>query len=138
MDTAEFLFDRFLHEGLSPEKRGWVEQSWNQTFNNFSQVDYDNFDYTLEGFSGKYDGKKFTLHDQQKKGFAFLCSKGNGLLAYDVGVGKTATGIAAVMYQLQHGKCSRPLIIVPKAVYSKWVHDIQELFPAPLLINSKT
>lgn len=130
MDTAEFLFDRFLHEGLSPEKRGWVEQSWNQTFNNFSQVDYDNFDYTLEGFSGKYDGKKFTLHDQQKKGFAFLCSKGNGLLAYDVGVGKTATGIAAVMYQLQHGKCSRPLIIVPKAVYSKWVHDIQELFPA--------
>lgn len=34
------------------------------------------------------------------------------------------------MYQLQHGKCCRPLIIVPKAVYSKWVHDIQELFPA--------
>ena len=130
MDTAELLFDRFLHEGLSPEERDWVEQIWNQTFNNFSQVDYDNFNYTLEGFSGKYDGKKFTLHDQQKKGFAFLCSKGNGLLAYDVGVGKTATGIAAVMYQLQHGKCCRPLIIVPKAVYSKWVHDIQELFPA--------
>jgi N12 class adenine-specific DNA methylase len=129
MDTAELLFDRFLHEGLSPEERDWVEQIWNKTFNNFSQVNYDNFDYTLEGFSGKYDGKKFTLHDQQKKGFAFLCSKGNGLLAYDVGVGKTATGIAAVMYQLQHGKCSRPLIIVPKAVYSKWVHDIQELFP---------
>ena len=129
MDTAELLFDRFLHDGLSQEQKDWVEKTWNQTFNNFSQIDYDNFDYTLEGFSGKYDGKKFTLHDQQKKGFAFLCSKGNGLLAYDVGVGKTATGIAAVMYQLQHGKCSRPLIIVPKAVYSKWVHDIQELFP---------
>ncbi|MBE6353967.1 SNF2-related protein [Treponema sp.] len=133
MDTAELLFERFLHEGLSPEQREWVEQIWNQTFNSFVPVDYESFDYTLESFSGKYDGKKFILHEQQKKGFAFLCSKGNGLLAYDVGVGKTATGIAAVIYQLQHQKCTRPIIIVPKAVYSKWVHDIQELFPSVTL-----
>ena len=129
MDTAELLFERFLHEGLSAEQQAWVEQIWNQTFNSFESVDYEAFDYSLEGFSGKYDGKKFILHEQQKKGVAFLCTKGNGLLAYDVGVGKTATGIVAVMYQLQHQKCARPLIIVPKAVYSKWVHDIQELFP---------
>lgn len=133
MDTAELLFDSFLHKGLSPEQRDWVEQTWNKTFNAFVPVDYDNFDYSLEGLSETYNGKKFKLHDQQKKGFAYLCTKGNGLLAYDVGVGKTATGIAAVMYQLQHGKCSRPLIIVPKAVYSKWVHDIQELFPTVTL-----
>ena len=133
MDTAEALFERFLHEGLTTPQRDWVEQTWNRTFNNFTTVDYNNFDYTLQGFSSTYDGKKFILHDQQKKGFAFLCSKGNGLLAYDVGVGKTATGIAAVMYQLQHCKCTRPLIIVPKAVYSKWVHDIQQLFPSVTL-----
>ena len=133
MDTAELLFDRFLHEGLTPEQRDWVEHIWNQTFNAFATVDYGNFDYSLQGFSGTYDGKKFILHEQQKKGFAFLCSKGNGLLAYDVGVGKTATGIAAVMYQLQQQKCSRPLIIVPKAVYTKWVHDIQQLFPSVIL-----
>lgn len=133
MDTAEALFDRFLHEGLTSAQREWVEQIWNQTFYSFSTVDYDNFDYTLQGFSGTYDGKKFILHEQQEKGFAFLCSKGNGLLAYDVGVGKTATGIAAVMYQQQHCKCARPLIIVPKAVYSKWVHDIQQLFPSVIL-----
>ena len=135
METAEHLFDRFLHEGLLPEQKNWVEQTWNKTFNNFSTIDYKNFDYTLEGFSGTFDGKKFTLHEQQKKGFAFLCSKGNGLLAYDVGVGKTATGIAAVVHQIQHQKCKRPLIIVPKAVYSKWVHDINELFPNINLIK---
>ena len=135
MKTAEHLFDRFLHEGLLTEQKDWVEQTWNQTFNNFSTVDYNNFDYTLEGFSGTFDGKKFTLHEQQKKGFAFLCSKGNGLLAYDVGVGKTATGICAVVHQIQHQKCKRPLTIVPKAVYSKWVHDINELFPEINLIK---
>lgn len=130
METAETLFDRFLHEGLNNEQKTLVEDVWNQTYNSFPQVDYDNFDYTLYGFSETYNGRPFVFHEQQKKGMAFLCTKENGLLAYDVGVGKTATGIASVIYQMQHGKCERPLIIVPKAVYSKWVHDIKELFPS--------
>ena len=55
--------------------------------------------------------------------------RGNGLLAYDVGVGKTATGIVANINQIQTGRSKRPLIIVPNAVYSKWVTDIKQLFP---------
>lgn len=129
METAENLFDKFLHEGLDETTKTKVEDDWNRVFNSFEKVDYKNFDYSLEGFSGKFDGKKFVFHEQQKKGIAFLCTKGNGLLAYDVGVGKTATGIAAIVYQMQHGKCKRPLIIVPKAVYPKWIHDTKELFP---------
>ena len=129
MVTAENLFDKFLHEGLDEESKLKIENDWNERFNSFSKVDYKAFDYTFEGFSGKYNGKKFVFHEQQKKGVAFLCTKGNGLLAYDVGVGKTATGIAAIVYQMQHDKCQRPLIIVPKAVYPKWLHDTKELFP---------
>lgn len=129
METAENLFDKFLHEGLDEETKTKVEDDWNRVFNSFAEVDYKNFDYSIEGFSGKFDGKKFVFHEQQKKGIAFLCTKGNGLLAYDVGVGKTATGIAAIVYQMLHGKCKRPLIIVPKAVYPKWIHDTKELFP---------
>ena len=129
METAEALFDRFLHEGLNDEQKSIIEDTWNKLYNDFSEVDYEHFDYTLKGFSGSYNGKPFILHEQQKKGIAFLCTKGNGLLAYDVGVGKTATGIASVVYQLQHDKCKRPLIIVPKAVYSKWIYDVKELFP---------
>lgn len=129
METAEHLFDKFLHEGIDKSIAKIIEYAWNERFNSFESVDYKNFDYTLEGFSGRFDGKKFTFHEQQKKGVAFLCTKGNGLLAYDVGVGKTATGIAAVVYQMQHQKCKRPLIVVPKAVYPKWIHDTKELFP---------
>ena len=134
METAENLFDKFLHEGLSKETIAEIENNWNQRFNSFEKVDYDTFDYSLEGFSGRFDGKKFVLHEQQKKGIAFLCTKGNGLLAYDVGVGKTATGIGAVVHQLQNEKCQRPLIVVPKAVYTKWIHDTKELFPN-IMIN---
>lgn len=129
METAEYLFDRFLHEGLDKEESLRVEKLWNQKFNSFESVDRAGFDFSLKGFSGKLDGKKFAFHEQQKSGVAFLCSKGNGLLAYEVGVGKTATGIAALVWQLQHKKCSRPMIVVPKAVYPKWLHDTRELFP---------
>lgn len=129
MQTAEYLFDRFLHEGLDEQETKRVEKLWNQKFNSFESVDFKAFDFSLKGFSGTLNGKKFVFHEQQKKGVAFLCSKRNGLLAYDVGVGKTATGIAAVVWQLQHGLCSRPLIVVPKAVYTKWIHDTSELFP---------
>ncbi|MDO4507213.1 MAG: SNF2-related protein [Spirochaetales bacterium] len=129
MTTAESLWDRFIHEGISDCKKDEIEKKWNSRFNSFDSVDYENFDCKVEGFSGKLDDKEFVLHEQQKKGVAFLCSKGNGLLAYDVGVGKTATGIVSAVYQIQHGNCKRPLIVVPNAVYSKWVHDTKELFP---------
>ena len=56
-------------------------------------------------------------------------NKGNGLLAYDVGVGKTAAGIVATVNQIQTGRSKRPVIVVPNAVYAKWYNDICELFP---------
>ena len=73
--------------------------------------------------------KEFTLLDQQVKGISFLVNKGSGILAYDVGVGKTAAGIVATVNQLQTGRSKKPLICVPKAVYKKWIKEIHEHFP---------
>ena len=81
----------------------------------------------MAGGKGKIEN--FTLYDQQIKGISFLCNKGNGLLAYDVGVGKTAAGIVATVNQIQTGRSLRPLIVVPKSVYSKWVSDFKDFFP---------
>ena len=75
METAEALFDRFLHEGLNDEQKSIIEDTWNKLYNDFSEVDYEHFDYTLKGFSGSYNGKPFILHEQQKKGIAFLSSR---------------------------------------------------------------
>ncbi len=133
MECAEELFDRFLHEGMEFGAEVELEDNWNATFNSFDDVDYDSFSLNLNGMSDSKDGRTFELYEQQKKGIAFLCTKGNGLLAYDVGVGKTACGICAAIHQMQSGNCRRPLIIVPNAVYSKWVHDITELFPSVTL-----
>lgn len=128
-ETADRLFDKYLHEGLSPELSAKVEAEYNRRFNSYLIPDYSKLPLFIDGMSREKDGKKFKLYDQQIKGVSFLCNKGNGLLAYDVGVGKTAAGIVATVNQIQTGRCKRPVIVVPNAVYAKWYKDIQDLFP---------
>ena len=128
-ETADRLFDKYLHEGLSPELSKRVESEYNRRFNSYVNPDYSKLPLFIDGMSRLKDGKKFKLYDQQIKGVSFLCNKGNGLLAYDVGVGKTAAGIVATINQIQTGRCTRPVIVVPNSVYSKWNKDIHDLFP---------
>ena len=128
-DTANRLFDRYLHEGLSESDKKRLSAEYNRRFNSYVAPDYSKLPLFVDGMSAYKGDSKFKLYDQQIKGISFLCNKGNGLLAYDVGVGKTAAGIVATVNQIQTGRSKRPLIIVPNQVYSKWYTDIRQLFP---------
>lgn len=128
-ETAERLFNRYIQEGVPQERRSDLITLWNRRFNGYRAADYAKLPLFVSGMSEQKDGEAFTLYEQQIKGISFLTDKGNGLLAYDVGVGKTACGIVATVNQIQAERAHRPLICVPKAVYSKWLHDIKELFP---------
>ena len=128
-DTAERLFNRYIQEGVPQHLKDELCDMWNRRFNGYVNPDYTKFPLFVEGMNRFKNGEEFTLYDQQIKGVSFLSNKGNGLLAYDVGVGKTACGIVFNANQIQSGRAKRPLICVPKSVYSKWVKDIKELFP---------
>lgn len=127
--TAENLFQRFLREGLTKEQQDYFIDSYNRNFNYNREPDYSKLPLFVEGMNRYRNGEEFTLYEQQLKGVASLSNKGNGLLAYDVGVGKTAAGIVATVNQIQTARSSRPLIMVPKSVIKSWEHDIRELFP---------
>jgi len=128
-DTAERLFNRYIQEGVPQHLKDELCDMWNRRFNGYVNPDYTKFPLFVEGMNRFKNGEEFTLYNQQIKGVSFLSNKGNGLLAYDVGVGKTACGIVFNANQIQSGRAKRPLICVPKSVYSKWVKDIKELFP---------
>lgn len=128
-DTANRLFDRYLHEGLTEYQKSKLAAEYNRKFNSYIIPDYSKLPLFVEGMSAYKGNSKFKLYDQQIKGISFLCNKGNGLLAYDVGVGKTAAGIVATVNQIQTARSKRPLIVVPNQVYSKWYTDIRQLFP---------
>ena len=128
-DVANKLFDRYLHEGLELETIKQLEEEYNRRFNSYIIPDYSKLPLFVDGMSAYKGDSKFKLYNQQIKGISFLCNKGNGLLAYDVGVGKTAAGIVTTVNQIQTERSKRPLIIVPNQVYSKWYTDIKQLFP---------
>ena len=128
-EVAEKLFKKFLNEGLTEQEKIKINKAYNKRFNGVLTPDYSKLPLFIDGMSKVKNGKEFRLYKQQLKGVSFLCNKGNSLLAYDVGVGKTACGIVATVNQIQTGRAKRPLICVPKTVYEKWLTDTKELFP---------
>lgn len=52
-----------------------------------------------------------------------------GLLAHDVGVGKTLTSLTSVAYLRQLGRARRPLIVVPNSIVWKWFKEIARALP---------
>ena len=128
-ETAIKLFNRFLQEGLSIENQKELTEKWNEKANSFVNPDYKKIPVFVDGMSTHKGSKEFTLTDQQLKGISMLVNKGTGLLAYDVGVGKTACGIVATVNQIQTGRAKKPLICVPKSVYTNWIESIHEFFP---------
>ena len=128
-ETAEQLFNRYIKLYMQEAEQKYFVDLYNRTFNNTRSADYSKLPLFIDGMNRYRKGNSFKLYQQQIKGIAFLCNKGNGLLAYDVGVGKTAAGIVAAVNQIQSGRSIRPLIITPKSVLLKWKADIHELFP---------
>lgn len=128
-DTAEMLFNEYLKEGLSPEDREELVKAWNDNFNSFVNPNYEQIPIFIDGMNENMGTTPFTLTEQQLKGISFLVNKGSGLLAYDVGVGKTVTGLCATVNQIQTGRSKRPLICVPNSVYENWIAEIHQHFP---------
>ncbi|WP_294429166.1 SNF2-related protein [uncultured Treponema sp.] len=127
-ETTERLFNKWLRE-LPERQQNAIEDEWNARFNSRVNPDYKKIPLFVDGMNTHKGKKKFDMTEQQIKGVSMLCNKGNGILAYDVGVGKTVTGIVATVNQIQTGKAKRPIICVPKSVYKKWIKEIKQHFP---------
>lgn len=87
-DVAEKLFKRFMETGLTINEQKELEDRYNRQFNAYVAPDYSAIPIFMEGMSSKFKGKDLIVKEKQMQGVSFLCNKGNGLLAYDVGVGK--------------------------------------------------
>jgi hypothetical protein len=128
-DVAENLFNQFIREQLPIQEQERIAEKWNRQFNGTVQPDPSKIPAFVDGISRTFKGKPLKVSDIQLKGVSTLVNRGNGILAYDVGVGKTLTGVLATVSQIQTGGAKRPLICVPKAVYKNWISEIRQLFP---------
>jgi hypothetical protein len=120
---GEKLFSRFLHEVITFEDQQRLDYAWNRTYNGQSDISYSKVPIGFE-CSARFKSGLLQITDIQREGVAFMEAMGSGINAFDVGVGKTMTAIVNLAHNLYSGKCKRPLIVVPKPTYKKWINEI--------------
>ena len=128
-ETAEKLFNNYIRDALEPEARDELIKQYNQIYNGSVRPDYKKIPVFLDGLSKTFKTKDLELKPHQLEGLAYLGSSGKGIIAYDVGLGKTMLGICSVMQSMQRGWAKRPVMVVPKAVLQNWVREFKDLFP---------
>ena len=120
---GESLFSRFLHEVPTYEDQMKLDLSWNRMYNGQSDINYSKVPIGFE-CSARFKSGILQITDIQREGVAFMEAMGSGINAFDVGVGKTMTAIVNLAHNLYSGKCKRPIIVVPKPTYKKWMNEI--------------
>ena len=122
-NEGEAMFKRFLHEALIFEEQQKLDMDWNRKYNGQASVAHHKIPIGFN-MSSKFKGFDLEIRPPQREGIAFMELVGSGIIAYDVGVGKTITAIIELANALNSGKCKRPLIVVPNPTYKNWIVEI--------------
>ena len=127
--AANDLFQKFIREELSNELRERFVKEFNRNYNNIHVPDYSRFPL-FSKIHKNFKGQELRLTEVQKAGIGRLTTKGVGLLAHEVGFGKTLSGILSMHEAMERGNSKRPLIIVPNdSILKQWVETIFETIP---------
>lgn len=122
------LFTAFCKTQLKPDYRIYLEKLWNSTYNNMAIADYTKFPIFVE--HSRWFGKMprpflFNLREAQVEGMKFaVANKNAGLLAHEVGFGKTTTSIAMMSHMILTGESKRTIVFTPNQVYEKFADEI--------------
>lgn len=122
-NEGDRLFDLFLSEAITREDQTKIEHIWNSRFNGYVPVNYFKVPIAFD-CSSTFKNAPLFVRDVQRGGLGYLAINGSGCIAYDVGLGKTMTGILSIAQAIQSGMCSRPLIIVPNQTYESWLTEL--------------
>ena len=108
----------------NPSAANAVVEAYNRVYRGYVEPTY-NEPYT---YPSRW-GTRVTLRPHQEAGAARLLAHNGGLLAFDVGVGKTFTGIATIAKLREQGKARRPAVVVPNTLLFQWLKQIQAALP---------
>jgi len=117
---GKIILMEFMNKGLTTNCQIRLEYVWNETYNFYTEPKYYKFPVACQMSNKFKNGKEFTPNESQIQSIQFSKSVGSGLLAYGVGVGKTASAILNISYALDNQICKKPILIVPNPTYEKW------------------
>lgn len=123
-DVLIMVFSDFIKDMIDEESKLELTKILESFYDKFCFTDLNKIPI---GFthSAKFKRRKFELQPAQRDAVAFMNITHTGLLAYDIGVGKTIAAIVTMSNRLDTKNCYRPILVVPKQVYSNWIKEMQ-------------
>lgn len=121
-ETINKRFRAWLSE--APERQQRVLDAYQRTFRGYVAPVYEPKPLPIARW-----GNRIQLKPHQCAGAWRLIRNNGGLLAFDVGVGKTLTGTAALAHLREIGRARRPLVIVPNSILWKWYREMTRALP---------
>ncbi len=122
-EYGEKLFKKFLHEALTYEDQLKIDAHWNMNYNAVTGIQHHKIPVGVE-ISRYFHGFELDIRPAQREAMAFMEMVGSGIIAYDVGVGKTISAILELASAIQNGKAKRPLVVVPNPTYKNWIKEM--------------
>lgn len=101
-----------------------TEAAYNRLFRGYVLPAYSSAHIAVARWTGRIRPKPHQLSGARR-----LIENNGGLIAHDVGVGKTFTCILTMAALRQEGRARRPIIVVPNTIIWKWHKEIHAALP---------
>lgn len=121
--TIDALNDEFKDWLCASPYREQLEELYNRKFRGYVSREFSNEPMDIPGLAGE------GLKDYQWGGLRWALNAGKGIIAADVGLGKTARALLLTRTLKLSGRAQKPLIVVPKSVLANWFAECEKWFP---------
>lgn len=118
-ENGERLFQIFLNRVITEDDQRELERVFNKKYNGWGKLNTTGIPIGLEN-SASFLGGGFAIRPEKREAITYMEAVGSGILAYDVGVGKTVSSLLEIASAIFSGKCKRALIVVPDPTYKNW------------------
>lgn len=124
LPTIEEWNEQFKEWLLTSEHREMVEDLYNRKFRGFVHREYSDEPIDIPGLANHDKIKPY-----QWPGLRWALAAGKGIIADDVGLGKTIRALMLARLAKLTGKAQKPIIVAPKSVLANWYVESQKWFP---------
>ena len=130
MPRIEEMNEEFKDWLCSSPLRDQVEELYNRKFRGFVQRDFSKEPIAIPGLANHDQ-----IKDYQWPGLRWALTAGKGIIAADVGLGKTLRGLLLARMAKIEGRAQKPTIVVPKSVLANWYAETQKWFPGSKVLT---
>lgn len=110
--------------------RDAVEDLYNRKFRGYAPRQYSDAPIDVPGLTTDRDVRSWRW-DSLRRSLA----TGKGIVADDVGLGKTLGGLLLARMAKIQGAANKPIIVVPKSVLANWFSETQTWFPGSRVLS---